>query len=274
MTWLAAAVRERASAVALPSPHRSIRMVQRNLLVYKHTWMVIVSGFFEPLFYLLGIGIGLGSMVPPIGGIEYSAFVAPGLLASSCLNGAITDGFFNIFFKLNYQKTYDGILSTPMRVPDVAFGEMLWALGRGSLYAAAFLVVLLALGEATGRAMLLSWTAALAWPAAVLSAASFSSMAICLTTFARKVQDFDMVMGLLVMPMFLFSGIFVPIEQFPAVVQWIMRLTPLYHAVALLRQLTIGAVTPAIAGHLAYLIIGGATAFGVAMYRLERKLIK
>ena len=131
-------------------------MVQRNLLVYKHTWMVILSGFFEPLFYLLGIGIGLGAMVPPIDGISYSAFVAPGLLASSCLNGAITDGFFNIFFKLHFQKTYDGILATPMRVPDVAFGEMLWALGRGSLYAAAFLIVLLALGEATGRPLLLS----------------------------------------------------------------------------------------------------------------------
>ena len=151
MTWLASVFGGRESAIALPSLRRSIRMVQRNLLVYKHTWMVIVSGFFEPLFYLLGIGIGLGSMVPPINGISYGAFVAPGLLASSCLNGAITDGFFNIFFKLHYQKTYDGILSTPMRVPDVAFGEMLWALGRGSLYAAAFLVVLLVLGESTGR---------------------------------------------------------------------------------------------------------------------------
>lgn len=262
------------TCLALPSPRRSLRMVQRNLLVYKHTWMVILSGFFEPVFYLLGIGLGLGSMVPPTNGVSYSAFVAPGLLASSCLNGAITDGFFNIFFKLHYQKTYDGILSTPMRVPDVAFGEMLWALGRGSLYAAAFLVVLLVLGESTGRPMLLSSTALLAWPAAVLVAASFSSMAICLTTFARTIQDFDMVMGLLVMPMFLFSGIFVPIERFPAVVQWVMRVTPLYHAVGLLRQLTTGAIDLAIAGHLTYLIVAGVVAFSVAMYRLERALIK
>jgi lipooligosaccharide transport system permease protein len=263
-----------ARALAAPSPRRSFRMVQRNLLVYKHTWMVIVSGFFEPLFYLLGIGIGLGSMVPPVNGVSYTAFVAPGLLASSCLNGAITDGFFNIFFKLHYQKTYDGILATPMRVPDVAFGEMLWALGRGSLYAAAFLAVLLALGEATGRPVLLSTWALLAWPAAVLAAASFSAMALCLTTCARKVQDFDMVMGLLVMPMFLFSGIFVPVTQFPEPVQWIMRATPLYHAVGLLRQLTTGHVGVGIAGHLAYLIAGGIVAFCVAMYRLERALIK
>ena len=264
----------KAGALAAPSPRRSLRMVQRNLVVYKHTWMVIVSGFFEPLFYLLGIGIGLGAMVPPIDGLSYSAFVAPGLLASSCLHGAITDGFFNIHFKLYFQKTYDGILATPMRVPDVAFGEMLWALGRGSLYAAAFLAVLLVVGDVSGTPMLLSRWALLAWPAAVLAAASFSAMAICLTTIARKVQDFDMVMGLLVMPMFLFSGIFVPVTRFPEPVQWIVRATPLYHGVGLLRQLTTGRVSVGIVEHLAYLVVAGIVAFCVAMYRLERTLIK
>jgi lipooligosaccharide transport system permease protein len=260
-------------AAMLPS-RRSIRMVQRNLVVYKHIWIVIFTGFFEPVFYLLGIGMGVGSMVPAVDGRSYAAFVAPGLLASCCLNGAITDGFFNIFFKLYHQKTYDGILATPMRVPDVAFGEMLWALGRGSLYAASFLVVLLVLGEWTGRPMLLSWTAILAWPAAVLVAASFSSMALCLTTIARKVQDFDIVMGLLVMPMFLFSGIFVPVERFPALVQWMMSATPLYHAVSLLRQLTTGDIALSIAGHLAYLLIGGLAAFALTVHRLERALVK
>lgn len=249
-------------------------MVQRSLLVYKYTWMVIFTGFFEPLFYLLGIGLGLGAIVPPIGGITYSAYVAPGLLASSCLNGAITDGFFNVHWKLHYQKTYDGILATPMRVPDIAFGEMIWAVGRGSLYAAAFLLVLLTLGDATGRALLLSRWALLAWPAAVLSAASFSAMALCLTTIARKVQDFDMVVGLLVMPMFLFSGIFVPVARFPEPVQWILFVTPLYHAVAMLRQLTTGNVDLSIAGHVAYLAVAGTIAFCVAMYRLEKALIK
>jgi lipooligosaccharide transport system permease protein len=257
----------------LPSPRRAGRMVQRNLLVYKHGWMVIVSGFFEPLFYLLGIGLGLGSMVPDIAGISYVAFVAPGLLASSCMNGAITDGFFNIFFKLHFQKTYDGILATPMRVPDVAFGETLWALGRGSLYAAAFLLVLAGLGAVTGRAMLLSWWAALALPAAILVSAAFSAMALCVTSFAKKVQDFDIVMGLLVMPMFLFAGIFFPVTQLPEPVQWMVAMVPLYHAVELLRQLTTGLVTPAILLHLSYLLLLGSVAFFVAMRRLERALI-
>jgi lipooligosaccharide transport system permease protein len=263
-----------AIAQSIPSFRRSTRMVQRSLLVYKHGWMTILSGFFEPLFYLLGIGIGLGAIVPDIDGISYSAFVAPGLLASSCLNGAISDGFFNIFFKLNFERTYDGILATPMRVPDIAFGEVLWALGRGSIYSAAFLLVLLGLGEATGRPMLLSRWALLALPAAVFVAASFSAMALCVTSFVRKIQDFDVVMGLLVMPMFLFSGIFVPIAQFPEPVQWIMRLTPLYHGVSILRQLTTGAVGPDMLVHAGYLLLVGSVAFATAMRRLERALIK
>ena len=258
----------------MPSPKRSIRMVQRSLLVYKHTWMVILSGFFEPLFYLLGIGIGLGMMVPSIDGVNYSAFVAPGLLASSCLNGAITDGCFNIFFKLHFQKTYDGILATPMRVPDIAFGEMLWALTRGSLYATAFLIVVFALGETMGPRMIFSPWAILAFPGAVVVCAAFSSVALCLTTFVRKIEDFDIVMGLFVMPMFLFSGIFVPIARFPRPIQWLMQLTPLYHGVATLRQLTTGAVGPDILIHLVYLLVVGGGAFTLAMYRLERALIK
>ncbi|HLQ76058.1 MAG TPA: ABC transporter permease, partial [Terriglobia bacterium] len=156
-----------------PSIGRARRMVQRNLIVYRHTWMIIFTGFFEPLFYLIGIGLGIGGMIGSVNGIRYSAFVAPGLLASSCINGAITDGFFNIFFKLNFQKTYDGILATPMRVPDIALGEMLWAQIRGSIYAALFIVVLLAMGFATGSPMILSRWAVLALPAAMLCCMAF-----------------------------------------------------------------------------------------------------
>lgn len=260
--------------IVLPSMRRSGRMVQRNLLVYKHSWMVIFSGFFEPLFYLLSMGLGLGAFVPDIGGISYMAFVAPGLLASSCMNGAITDGFFNIFWKLHFQKTYDGILATPMRVPDVAFGEMLWALTRGSIYAAGFLLVVFALGEWRGPRILLSGTALLAFPAAMLVAASFSAIAICVTSIVKKVEDFDIVMGLGVMPMFLFSGIFFPVSQMPAGVRWVFELVPLYHAVELLRALTTGIVRPVMAWHLAFLIACGTLAFGVAMRRLERALVK
>ncbi len=258
----------------VPSLRRALRMVQRSLMVYRHGWMVVFSGFFEPLFYLLSIGVGLGGMVPDVGGIGYIAFVAPGLLASSCMNGAVSDGFFNIWFKLHYQKTYDGILATPMRVSDVALGELLWALTRGSIYAATFLVLVAVMGEVRGPRILLSPTALLAGPAAVIVAASFSAMALLLTSFVSRREQFDYVMGLLIMPMFLFSGIFFPVSQMPVALRWLFEVVPLYHAVELLRGLTTGQVTPVLLWHLAFLLLGGTAAFVAAMRRLERTLIK
>jgi len=258
----------------VPSPHRSMRLVQRNLLVYRHDWMVIFTGFFEPVFYLFGIGLGLGSMIETVDGVSYAAFVAPGLLAASCMNGAISDGFFNIFFKLHYQKTYDGILATPMRVPDVAFGEMIWALGRGSLYAAAFLVTVTVFGWLSGAPMLLSWTAAFALPGAVLASAAFASIALLITSVVRRVESFDIVFGLGVMPLFLFSGTFFPVSRMPDVARWIIEALPLYHGVSLLRQLTTGQIDTTILVHVAYLIVVGVVTFAIAMWRLERALVK
>jgi lipooligosaccharide transport system permease protein len=248
-------------------------MVQRSLTVYKHTWMVIFSGFFEPVFYLLGIGIGLGALVPDIEGTDYAAFVLPGLLASSCLNGAMSDGMFNIFFKLHFQKIYDGILATPMTVADIALGEMLWAVTRSSLYAAAFLVVAVVMGSLLGQRLLLSPWAVAAFPAAVFVSAAFAGMTLYMTTVVRTFEDFDPVMGLLVMPMFLFSGIFFPIAQFPGPLQWLVAALPLYHAVELLRALTTGAVSADVIGHIVYLAVVGASAFILALRRLERKLV-
>ena len=261
-------------SIPLPSPRRAGRMVQRNLLVYKHVWMVIFSGFFEPLFYLLSIGLGVGAMVSSVNGIAYPAFVAPGLLAASCMNGAMHDGLFNMFFKLHFKKTYDGILATPMRVPDVALGELLWALIRSMIYATGFLTVLFVIGGTVGPPLILSPLGVLALPAAVLASASFSAVAVCLTSFIRKIQDFDMVMGLFFMPMFLFSGVFFPITQLPVPLAWLMQATPLYHGVEILRQLTTGHVDGSMIGHLTYLVCVGVAAFVLAMLRLERSLIK
>jgi lipooligosaccharide transport system permease protein len=258
----------------LPSPSRAIHMVQRNLMVYRHIWMVIFTGFFEPVFYLLSIGIGLGAMVREVNGVSYAAFVAPGLLASSCMNGALTDGFFNTFFKLHFQKTYDGVLATPMTVPDIALGEMMWAIVRGSIYAAGFVIVMLLVGRWTGDPLLLGPSAVFAWPAAVLVATAFSAFAICLTSIARSVHDFDTVVGLIMMPMFLFAGTFFPVSSLPAPLQWLVQLLPLYHAVELLRQVTTGRVSLSILVHIAYLVALAVGTFTVAMYRLQRVLVK
>ena len=259
--------------ITLPSPRRARRLVQRNLLVYRHGWMVIFSGFFEPIFYLLGIGFGIGSIVGTISApngepLPYSAFVAPALLAASCMNGAIADGFFNIFFKLNYERTYEGVLATPLGVPDVALGEMIWALSRGTVYAAGFLVVMLAMG------LILSPWALLALPAAILVSAAFSAMALSITGYVRKIADFDIVLGLFVMPMFLFSATFFPLATYPEPVRFIVQLTPLYHGVSLLRGLTTGIVSPALLLDVAYLVLLLAAGLTVATLRLQQRIIK
>ena len=125
-------------------------LIERNVLVYRRTWMILVSGFFEPLFYLLSIGLGLGALIGavPFGGQEvpYAVFVAPALMASSAMNGAIYDSTMNVFYKLREARTYDAILATPIGVSDVALGEIGWALIRGAIYATMFLLVMFVLG--------------------------------------------------------------------------------------------------------------------------------
>lgn len=246
-------------------------LIERNLLVYRRGWLIIVSGFFEPLFYLLSIGLGIGALVGSVTvdgqAIPYTAFVAPALLASSAMNGAIYDSTFNVFFKLNYAKTYDAILSTPVGVGDVALGEIGWALIRGGIYAAAFIVVMLALG------MILSPWAVLAFPAALLVGFAFGAMGMAATSFMRTWQDFDLVQ-LVILPLFLFSATFYPLETYPPVLQVLVQLTPLYHGVDLIRGLTTGNVGPDLLVHVAYLVTMGLVGLAITSRRLERLLLK
>lgn len=252
---------------------RSRRLVQRNLLVYKRGWMVIFSGFFEPLFYLLGIGYGLGTLVPPLHladgrEISYAAFVAPALLAQASMNGAIAESIFNVFFKLNFSKTYDAILATPLGIREIAVGEMLWSLFRGTLYVIAFVIVMIGMG------LVISPMLFFVIPASILIGAAFSAACLATTAYLRTVQDFDLPMGLVVMPMFLFSGTFFPISIYPLPIQLAMELTPLFHAVGLLRGLATGLVGLHELWDLVYLVAFGSIAMWIALNRLQSRLIK
>jgi lipooligosaccharide transport system permease protein len=247
-------------------------LIERNLMVYRRGWLLIVSGFFEPLFYLLSIGLGIGALVGaiPLGDgrfVPYTAFVAPALLASSAMNGAIYDSTFNVFFKLKYAKTYDAILATPVGVGDVAAGEIGWALIRGAIYAGTFLLVMLALG------LVLSPWAVLAFPAALLIGFAFGAVGMAATSFMRTWQDFDMV-SLVILPLFLFSATFYPVTTYPEPIRLLVELTPLYHGVALVRGLTTGALEPGMLVDAAYLAAMGLVGLAIASCRLERLLLK
>ena len=251
---------------------RAGRLVERNLLVYRHGWMVIFSGFFEPLFYLLGIGFGIGTLVGTVTGpggeaIPYTLFVAPALMASSAMNGAVYDSTFNVFFKLRYAKTYDAVVSTPVGIGDVALGEVAWALIRGSIYATGFLVVMAVLG------LIASPWAVLALPAAMLIGFAFAAVGVAVTTFVRTWRDFDLVQVVL-MPLFLLSATFYPLAVYPPALQVVVQLTPLYHGVSLLRGLTTGVVGPWMVLDALYLVAMGLFGLALAGRRLEGTLLK
>jgi lipooligosaccharide transport system permease protein len=252
---------------------RSRRLVERNIMVYRHQWIIILSGVFEPIFYLIGIGVGVGGFVdavPLADGrvVSYVAFVAPALLATAAMNGAVFETIFNVFFKLNYAKTYDGVLATPMGITEIALGEMLWALTRAALYALAMFVIMLIAG------LILSPWGVLMVPASLLVAAAFSAAGLAGTSYLRTVNDFDVPMGLIVMPMFLFSGTFFPIEFYPEPIQWFMQATPLYHAISLIRGLSTGLMGLVQLWDFVYLVVFFTICIWIAMRQMERKLIK
>ena len=262
----------RARAGAGRSVPRAWYLIERNLFVYRRTWTVIVSGFFEPLFYLLGIGYGLGRLIGEVTGpgghpISYTAFVAPALLATGAMNGAIAEATFNFFFKLNYNRTFQSILATPLAVRDVAIGEIAWALIRGGLYALGFMAVITALG------LVSSPLALLAIPAALLLGFAVGAVGMAATSFMRTHQDFDLI-NLVTLPLFLFSATFFPIETYPAAIQAIVVWTPLYQGVALIRGLTVGVVGPEMLVHVVYLVVMGLIGLWVTSRRLERVLLK
>jgi lipooligosaccharide transport system permease protein len=254
------------------TPFRAQRIWERNYYVYRRIWKVIFSGFFEPVFYLFSIGIGIGALVGEVTGpggmaVGYTAFVAPALMAASAMNGSVLETTFNVFFKLKFDKTYEGILATPMKPSDLAIGEIGWALFRGLLYSTAFVVVMLVMGLAK------SWLVVFTIPGALLIGLAFGSLGLAACTYMRSWQDFDLV-TLVTLPLFLFSGTFYPIDLYPPLVQQIARVSPLYHGTELLRGFSLGVLDWSMVGHVAYLLVLALIGATVANRRFDGLLRK
>ena len=249
---------------------RPVRVVERNALAYRRNWYVFLAGFAEPILYLLSIGVGVGGLVGDLRGaggrpVSYETFVAPGLLAAAAMSGAIFDTTFNFFVKFKYMHTYDAMLATPMRAGEVATGEVVWALLRGTIYATGFLLTMLALG------LVESGWAVLAVPAAVLIGLGFAGAGLAATTWMRSFIDFDYV-NLAIVPLFLFSATFFPISRYPDALGWVVRVTPLYQGVALERGLILGDIRWTLLLHAAYLAAMGWIGIRIAGARLGHLL--
>ena len=263
-------LRSEYSALSWPGAG-SGRLIERHTRVYRHMWLVFASGVAEPLFYLLSVGVGIGGLVGTVTGpggqpVPYREFVAPGLLAVSALNGALYDSTFNIFARMKFAKLYDAVLATPVGPGEVALGEVGWAVIRGAVYAVAFTVVMVVLG------LVHSPWAVFAVPGAALISFAVAAVGVACTTYMKSWQDFDYVL-LVAVPMFLFSGTFYPLSVYPPVVAAIVRWTPLYQGVVLLRDLVLGVPSADLLWRAGYLAVLGLAGLMLAGRRIARLLL-
>jgi len=233
---------------------RTASVLERSLLALKSsTWFIVFSGFVEPVFYLLAFGYGIGNLIGVVTAadgtvVAYAAFIAPALLATSAMNGAIYDSTWNVFFKMHHAKLYQGMLSTSMGPLDVALGEIGWALLRGLAYAIGFFAIAAPLG------LVLSPWGFLAIPAAVLIAFGFASVGMGITSYLKNFQQLAWV-NFILLPMFMFSGTFYPLSVYPESIQLVIQLLPLWHAVELIRGITLGVFSLSMLSHVAYFLV-------------------
>lgn len=248
-------------------------VLERGFSVIKNqNWMILVSGFFEPVFYLLAMGVGMGGLVGEVTGpggrpVSYAAYIAPALLATSAMNGAIYDSTWNVFFKLRFAKLYQAMLQTSLGPLDVALGEILMALFRGFIYALGFLGVLAVMGLVT------SWWALAMVPVAVLVAFGFAAFGMGITSYMSTFQQMDLI-NFAMLPMFLFSATLYPISVYPEPIQWLVMALPLWHAVELMRQLSVGYLTGMTLVHALYFVAMTGAGLWLTTVRLRRLFLR
>jgi len=226
-------------------------VLERSWIQFKSSaWIVVLSGFIEPLLNLVVFGYGVGNFIGKIElsngtSVSYAAFVVPGLIASAAMMGAILDATWNVFFKIHESRLYHSMLATSLGPMDVALGEIAWALLRGALYSTAFMLVVTPLG------LIKSWWALLVIPAGALIGFGFAAIGMACTSYMTSFQHMGMI-SIVLLPITLFSGSFFPLSILPNWLASIVKWTPLTQGIDLMRMLTLGTVNASIFIHIIY----------------------
>jgi lipooligosaccharide transport system permease protein len=242
-------------------------VVSRNLRVWRnYASASAVGNFGEPLLYLVALGYGLGRVVPTLGGMSYAEFIAPGLVVSTVMYTATFEGTFGAYTRLTTQKTFDAILSTPVTPRELVAGEVTWGGIKAALGASSVLLVIWLFG------LVPSWQALGLVPLGLLAGLMFTSLAMIVTAISRSYEFFNYYFTLIVAPMFLFSGIFFPLEQMPGWVEQSAQFLPLTHVVELSRALVRGTLNARHLTHFAVMVLVGVVAYSICSTLLARKL--
>jgi lipooligosaccharide transport system permease protein len=243
------------------------RVTARNLVVWRtYAGASALGNFGEPLLYLVALGYGLGRVVPELGGMSYAEFIAPGLVVSTVMYTATFEGTFGSYTRLSTQRTFDAILATPITPTELVSGEILWGGFKAAFGAAAVLVVIALFG------LVPSWLALLTIPLGFLAGLMFMAMALVITGLSHSYESFNYYFTLVVAPMFLFSGIFFPLEEMPSWVVGASYFLPLTHVVALSRGLVRGTIGLAALWHLGAMLAFSAVAIVLSTRLLARRL--
>ena len=248
-------------------------VLERSWIQFKSSaWMVVASGFIEPLLNLIVFGYGVGNFIGNIKldngiSVSYASFVVPGLLASAAMMGAVMDSTWNVFFKMHEARLYNAMLATSLGPMDVAIGEISWALLRGALYSTAFMAIVTPLG------LIESWWGLLAIPAGVVIGFGFASLGMALTSYMTSFQHMGMI-NIVLLPITLFSGSFFPLSVLPNWLANIVYWTPLTQGIELMRSLTLGTVDGEIFVHLAYFSVFIAAGLYFTTRRLNALFMK
>jgi len=246
-----------------------IRVFYRNLQVFKKTWKAnIMFNFVEPLLYLWALGFGLGMYVSQIGGLSYIDFLAPALIASSAMFSTTYEMTYGSFTRMGYQKTFHGMVATPVSMDDVVMGEILYGTFKGVLYGLVFLVVVAMFGVLKSP-----WALLIPVPLALM-VMSFSILSLIWTSIAPNYDSFGYFFTLFISPMFLFAGVFFPVDSLPAGLRFLPWLTPLYHAVEVIRQLALGKLDWSILADLSWLAAFVMITLRIPLVMVKNRLIQ
>lgn len=253
-------------------PHPSLRFIpiwRRHLLVWRKVATTSVIGHIaDPLIYLLGLGYGLGSLLPEMGGTSYIVFLAAGTICYSTMNSASFEALYSGFSRMHEQRTWDAILNTPVTLDDVVLAEVLWAASKSLLSGIAVLGVVWLLGLT--HSLLSLWLI----PLALLIGLCFAALGLIMTALAPSYDFFMYYFTLVVTPMMLLCGVFFPVSQLPAIAQTLASVLPLTHAVDIARPLMLGTVPSSAAWHVMVLLGYTLTGFYVSLVLFRRRLSK
>lgn len=209
---------------------KAFRVWQRHLTVYTKLYKSsIVLNFIEPVLYLVALGLGLGAFVREINGVPYIKFIAPGIVASSAMFAATYECSYGTYVRMTYQRTFDAILATPINLDDLVAGEMMWGATKSMLYGTIIIIVISLFGLVSSPGILLSI------PLLFAIGLIFAEISLIFVAIVPGIDSFNYFFTLFMTPMFLFSGIFFPLDTLPPIITTIAFFTPLYHMVNILR---------------------------------------